>query len=413
MLTPELVHVRRKGELLSIVQLSAAQRAEAVLIAESLLQAAQDSVSETRADLEARFANLEFGPKARKLAAGLTKLVEDACEFQAPSSADAAALRSEVFMRAATARRNAEFVREHVLDAAAGALGIAASDVEAGLFGDLRSAERLMKAPSLSAAELLQRYDVAQIQAILLRAVKVTVDIECATADAYRALFNKLKFRQLMYRITARSTGGYTIEIDGPYSLFDAVTKYGLELALVLPSLMCARKLKLTAELRWGKRRDPLKFELRHETQEKPLTEGVRDEVKALWQAFRELGSSYDCELAQDLLDLPGVGLCVPDLIFTDTGTGECLYLEVLGFWSRDAVWRRVDLVERGLAAKLIFAVSSRLRVSEEVLDEAMSSALYVYKGRMSARSVLKQLDALRERKTRTNHGHLRTTSAG
>jgi hypothetical protein len=40
----------------------------------------------------------------------------------------------------------------------------------------------------------------------------------------------------------------------------------------------------------------------------------------------------------------------------------------------------------------VIFAVSSRLRVSEEVLGETASAELYVYKGSLSAREVLRRL---------------------
>ena len=58
-------------------------------------------------------------------------------------------------------------------------------------------------------------------------------------------------------------------------------------------------------------------------------------------------------------------------------------------------MFRRVELVERGIGHKLLFAVSSRLRVSQEVLDENASSALYVYKGAMSARAIAEHLDRL------------------
>jgi hypothetical protein len=43
----------------------------------------------------------------------------------------------------------------------------------------------------------------------------------------------------------------------------------------------------------------------------------------------------------------------------------------------------------------MLFAVSSRLRVSEELLDEHASSALYVYKGTMSARAIAERLERL------------------
>ena len=83
-----------------------------------------------------------------------------------------------------------------------------------------------------------------------------------------------------------------------------------------------------------------------------------------------------------------------PTCFFTHRDTGHRVYFEVLGFWSREAVWRRVDLVNAGLPHPIVFAVSSRLRVSEEVLDSDLPGQLYVYKGAIGARAVEQRLDA-------------------
>ena len=95
------------------------------------------------------------------------------------------------------------------------------------------------------------------------------------------------------------------------------------------------------------------------------------------------------------MLDLPGIGLCVPDLCFTEQRTGEQILCEVLGFWNRQAVWRRVELVEKGMASKIVFVVSARLRVSEEVLGDAESAALYVYKGAINPKALQRKLEEL------------------
>jgi hypothetical protein len=119
------------------------------------------------------------------------------------------------------------------------------------------------------------------------------------------------------------------------------------------------------------------------------------DEVETLRVKFAQLESPWLVEAASDILALPGVGLCVPDLRFMHQETGEIAYLEVMGYWSRAAVWQRVELAQRGLQQRVLFAVSSRLRVSEEVLGDDSPSELYVYKGSLSAREVLKRLDTL------------------
>ncbi len=304
-----------------------------------------------------------------------------------------------MFTRAARAREHqgigVAFDRSAVLAEAAAALGLGVEALEAGLYSDLRSAERLLKAPVYDAERLLARHAQAEVQAVLLCSVRVVVDVRCASAEQYRALFQKLKFRQLLFRMSAREGGGYRIEIDGPYSLFESVTKYGMELALLLPALESCDSVQLTADLRWGKKRDKLTFslDLEHDAASEPQP-AARDEIQALLEAFAE-SQPFRAELAREVLDLPGVGLCVPDLCFTHQGTGEQILCEVLGFWNRAAVWRRVELVERGLATKIVFVVSARLRVSEEVLDGAESAALYVYKGNINPKALTRKLTEL------------------
>jgi hypothetical protein len=46
----------------------------------------------------------------------------------------------------------------------------------------------------------------------------------------------------------------------------------------------------------------------------------------------------------------------------------------------------------------VLFAVSSRLRVSEAVLEESEHAALYVYKGSMSPTQVQKRVELLARR---------------
>ena len=53
------------------------------------------------------------------------------------------------------------------------------------------------------------------------------------------------------------------------------------------------------------------------------------------------------------------------------------------------------ELVQQGLSHRIVFAVSERLRVSEEVLQGELPAALYVYKGVMNARAVLERVEKL------------------
>jgi predicted nuclease of restriction endonuclease-like RecB superfamily len=397
MLSPEHVRVRRRGNELQLLGLSGDLRARAVLLATEVRELALSHVGRTRDELEDAWSALEVAPRERKLCAGLAKLVEDEAEFESADGEQAADLRQALFSSAAQARRSdTPFERDRVVAEVAAARGLTPASLDALLYADLRGAQRLVGCHAPEPEALVERYERAQVQAVLLHAVRVVAEVRCAGGDAYRALFRKLKFRRLLHRVTPLEEGGYRIEIDGPFSLFQSVAKYGLELALTLPALEACSSFSLNAEVRWSNRAKPLAFRYErrsasHASEPAP----ARDEVSELGAEIGALGGEWTASVAEKVLDLPGAGVCVPDLVLRRERDGEEVFVEVLGYWSRQSVWRRVELAKKGLGARLLFVVSSRLRVSEEVLDDTEDAALYVYKGRINARSVVRHADAL------------------
>lgn len=400
MLTADLVSTRRRAGELLLVPLAAPARARALELAQALIAVAEASIGGTRDEVEAAIAAIEVGPREHRLRDGLAKLIEDRSVFD-PVDADAEEIRRDVFTAASRVRQamsaGSSFNRAAILAEVGARRDRSPESIDDALFADLRGAHRLVAFDKLPAEALVSTYERAQAQAVLLRAVKVTVDVRCATAGALRGLFRRLKFLQLLYVIT-RSETGYRIVIDGPFSLFESVTKYGLQLALVLPAFEACESWRLEADVRWGKERTPLVFRLKGDGGSKPTrAPSLPDEIRALAGAFAELETPWRVSPSSDILDLPGIGLAVPDLVF-DRGAGathERVYLEVMGYWSRAAVWKRVELVQAGLSQRILFAVSARLRVSEAVLDDELPGALYVYKRTMSARAIAERLEGM------------------
>src|SRR5687767_205070 len=265
MLPPELTRARKREGKLSLSALSPAERARATELAELLLGVTRAALGEPREDVQASWAALPVAAKERKLLAGLTHLLEGHAEFTAPTSAEPEAVRRAVFERAA--QRRAELPpgehlqRRAVLAEVAEEMALMPEQLEEALFADLRSAQRLARCRLSEAAALVSEYELVQVQSVLLRAERIEAEVRAAKPDAYRELFRKLKFRQLLHRIEPLEPSGYRLEIDGPMSLFGATTKYGLELALSLPALLSCGSLRLKADLRWGKRREKLRFE--------------------------------------------------------------------------------------------------------------------------------------------------------
>lgn len=399
MLSPEHVRTRRRGNELKLLPLEGALRERATELAAELIALTSGQLGRARDELYEAWSSIEAAPRERRLLAGLQKLVEDACEFETADGGEPAALRAEVFLLAAERRSRGEgdFERDRVLAEVAARHAFAPEVLETLLYADLRGAHRLVRFAAPSAPALVEAYDRAQVQAVLLRAVRVVADVRGASPDAYRDLFQRLKFRRLLHQVEAREGGGYRISIDGPFSLFQSVAKYGLELALVLPALEAMSSLELSAEVRWSERQRPLLFRYVSNGGGSTRAEGteLRSEVSELLEALRGQAGEFRARRAERVLNLPGVGLCVPDLVLERTSDGSEVLVEILGYWSRQSVFRRIELAERGLSARVLFVVSSRLRVSEELLEGTENAALYVYKGRINPRALLRHAEAL------------------
>jgi predicted nuclease of restriction endonuclease-like RecB superfamily len=403
-LTADLASVRRRGDELRLLPIDARGRSRIEALATAYRELARAAVGRARDEVEAGFRELAVPASERRLAAAVLKLVRDGCVYEEAVGEDATTLRRELFRRASAERHAGAFDRSAVVEALAAARGTSAASIDEGLFADRAGAQRLLAMEAAAPERLAAGFELAQAQAVLLRAVKVTATVRARDAATYRRLFRQLKFLRLLPTIAAVPEGGYRLEIDGPFSLFQAVTRYGLQLGLALRSIAECDVWTVEADVRWGADRRPARFHMEGratpsasaspEAAPRPV---LSAELETFIAAFERLGSAWRVDRDPAVLDLPGVGLCVPDLAFERTSGDRTVrvYLEVLGFWSREAVWRRVDLVRAGLPHRILFAVSRDLRVSEEILQDTSTAALYVFTRVLGARTVVGRLDAL------------------
>src|SRR5262249_12344326 len=213
------------------------------------------------------------GGKATQVYRGLAKVIEDRAEFEVVSDVPPEEQREKVFSAAADYRRamrsstagaghRAHFRRDEIIAAVASDLKMEAAAVLTALFADLRDENRLLRFADITAQRLIDRYNVALAQAVLLRSVFVKVEVRRERPPRYRQLFRWLKFHRLLYNVEGNMPEGYAFHIDGPLSLFSATTKYGLQVALFLPALLSCTDFRLEADLRWGPRREPRCFYL-------------------------------------------------------------------------------------------------------------------------------------------------------
>jgi predicted nuclease of restriction endonuclease-like RecB superfamily len=340
----------------------------------------------------------QFGSDPSQLVhQGLVKLLEDRCEFQVVSGHPPEQLRDLVFRTAATHRARASampliaptghrvtsaFNRDAVLREVAQPLGLTPETVVEGLFADLRSEQRLIRFKDITAERLLQRYNVALAQAILLRSTRVTVLIRGESASRYRQLFRLVKFHRLICEVHPAQPDGYQFQLDGPLSLFSATQKYGLQLALFLPAILLCRDFELQAELSWGPQRRAKRFLL---STAEGLVSHYQDfgtyvptELGMFVELFRKKISDWELKEETEIVNLED-GFWVPDFRLTERATGRSVLLEVLGFWRRSGAERHLQRLSRALREPFLLAVSERLRIDESEL-EGLPARIYRFR---------------------------------
>jgi uncharacterized protein len=400
LLTSDLIRVRRKQETITPLYIRGPAIARLSPILEYYIDTLSGMAGRTRDEIDAALDAAQVPARDRVTALGLRKVLEDRAEFEVAEGIDPEALRREVFAAAAVAHQEldvrSEFDRDAVLATVAARLGQTPEAIEAGLYADLHGSELLRRFLPLSPEEAIVRYNLGLAQAILLRATRVTIHIEGEEPARYRQIFRAARFHGLLHVVHGTPEAGYAIELDGPFSLFDAVQRYGLKLALFLPSVLSCRSFHLRAEVLWGRERTPAVFELGPEDElVSPFldAEPASPDLDIFCDAFQRLQSAWSVAKNDRIFALPGEVVCVPDLVLSNRDTGEEVYLEAFGFWSRAAVWQRVELIRRGFPARILLLVSKQLRVSEEVLGEEDAGEIYVYKRTISPREVLERLE--------------------
>jgi uncharacterized protein len=354
--------------------------------AESLLLLFREGAGMTRGEIESEIDELFCGGgKATQVYRGLAKVLEDRAEFEVVADVPPDVIREKVFMAAADYRRQlraeragpghrAVFRPDEVLSAVAAELKLEPDAVLNSLFADLHDENRLLRFEDMTAQRLIDRYNVALAQAVLLRSVLVKAEIRNERPARYRQIFRRLKFHRLLYRVEGSMRDGYVFQIDGPLSLFSATTRYGLQVAWFLPALLLCADFRLEAELRWGPKREPRSFLL--ESRDALLSHQadtgvyVPAELTAFVERFRQVAPAWEISECTDVVELGREGVWVPDYRVVHTASGTDVFIEVLGFWKRSSLERLTRLLPLHGPARFVLAISDRLKVDEEALQD-------------------------------------------
>jgi hypothetical protein len=204
-----------------------------------------------------------------------------------------------------------------------------------------------------------------------------------------RQLFRAVKFHQLIHAVRPM-VDGYEIVLDGPTSLFSQTTRYGLALAKFFPTILLQPgRWHLTAAVEWTRGSKVLSLPSTCGLRSHYRDLGAYDTREAQWFAERFTALESGWELSRDgaPLDQGGEAIVVPD--FTFRKDGREAHLEILGFWRKGSVAKRLQLMERCGPSNLVVAVSRKLAGEAGDLPEGVVSFAEV----IPAKEVLRRIE--------------------
>lgn len=314
-----------------------------------------------------------------RLVRGFAKIMLDRAEFAVESPLDPLALRLEAFAlareRGPLGLAGDRFDRpdaDAVLAELAAAKGVSAAEVEAALYADRPSAQRMTSCPPAKPEWLVHRYNLALVQAVLLRAQRLTVRLERPAPGRIRQILRFARFHQLLFE--ARQEGeALVLQVDGPLALFSQSTRYGLQLASFFPCLpLVETPWSVVAELAWGAQRarrtlqvsdaDGLRSHYRDE--------GVWEPQAVTWlkERWEALSPEWSLEEAREPVVLPGGLVIMPD--FVVARGGRRARVEVVGYWRKSWIEARIEALRAHGPGDLILVVSRRLHAAKEALAD-------------------------------------------
>jgi len=337
----------------------------------SLIDLYRSLTGKTREEVETEVTELVGDNPSQIVQQGLSKLLEDRCEFEVESGHPPDELRDRMFQTATEYRAShaGKLDRQAVLDQVAAELSVSAQTIEQSLFADLKAEQRLISFQDITKEQLLHRYNVALAQSILIKATGVEVLIRHDTPQRMRTLFRAAKFHRLICEMETPGEGCYTLRLDGPLSLFSATQKYGMQLAFFLPHILQCRDFDLKARVRWGPQRTEKQFVL---TAKDGLRSHLIDygsyvpkELQLFAESFNKAKTGW--QISEETAILPlGNSFWVPDFRLTNYLTQKVVHLDIIGFWRRMDVVKHHQKLREHAAGKFILAVSEQFQVEEE-----------------------------------------------
>ncbi|BDI17599.1 hypothetical protein ANSO36C_34010 [Nostoc cf. commune SO-36] len=404
MLPTDLLMHRQNGEEIIPKRLKIDNKTSELAI--ELINYFQSAVGKTQGVLERQLTDFEGDSTDYRVKRGLAYILKSSfCTFEVVSPLEPQMLRERVFSLAAksvSSRESTQVTLSKIADELTQELEreVLLEQVRNGLYADLSENKILTVFDAPTAPDVLNRYNLSQVQGVFYKASKLVLNAHRNVPGEYKLLFRYLKLFQLMAYIEGDADHGFTITIDGPTSLFNPSTRYGLAIAKMIPALLHVTKWSLSSILQtrdaytnaWKTGRFTLNSEcglVSHYPPGKPYDSMLEASFADKWDALK---SGWALEREVDLIPIPG-SVMIPDfrLVHSD---GRTFLLEIVGYWRPEYLQKKFSQVRRAGRDDLILAISERLNLEKAGVQlNDVPARIVWFKDKLLPKAVLAVMD--------------------
>ena len=342
MLPSNLLSVwKRKG----VIQPRFARPSADNLVAKTIIETYTQGVGKKKSALKSVGEELEDKGYDFHLVRGLSLLLDRRSIFKCTSQTNPPELRRKLFQETAkTGPVTNSKQRITVIEKVASETKISVQELEESMYADLESELNLQDFNPITPQELLEKYNLSLAQTLLFD----STELKFTVSGNWQNIFFKAKRLGLVYE--AYKLNGFWVKIDGPASLFKLTRRYGTAIAKLLPAIIANYEWTLDAKILWKFTNTIYDFKL-ESWKHSPLfgsqriTETFDSTVEEDFASrFKALNSEWRLKREPEPV-ITGQQVIIPDFSFEREGSK--LYMEVVGFWTKEYLQRKTAKLKR------------------------------------------------------------------
>jgi predicted nuclease of restriction endonuclease-like RecB superfamily len=355
-------------------------------LAVKLTDAIKENIGERKEKLLGALYRIENENKHDfRLIRGLSTLLMRRCYFEVQSQINPEQARRTVFKLAtASGLATTREIRTDIIQRAANELSVPVEDLEKSLWSDFDENLVLKEFSPLDSWTLIRYYNFALTQTMLFKAVNVEFTVRGAN---FHKIFRNIKRLGLMYMAEDAGGGSYRISIEGPLSVLKMTEKYGASMAKLIPVILESDYWMIRANVLRRREGFPRVYgfeihsrevEDRIETLQEPKsdTEQFDSNVEErFWKDFLAVDSGWTIKREPEPLITSSGAVMIPDFSFEKQGAK--IYLEIVGFWTKQYLEKKIQKIRQLKQPNIIVAVDRKLGASRKLSDLPVDVILF------------------------------------